>query len=161
MEDKLGVFLILILVFSVGIIYNFRIRIKCIYPVRLTKPRAVLLAIIPMVLLAMAYYLGQNSWDNYLLAVSASLFLISRILGEGISKRGIYYRLLGTGSQIMRLAKWEDIKDVKVNIKKNKIESFKYKPKLKAETIFPDQYYNSKDIDKISKYIKTKTDLNN
>ena len=157
MKDKLGVFLILILAFSVGTIYNFGIRIKCIYPVKLTKPRAGLLAITPIVFLAMAYYIGENSWDNYLLAASGSLFLVSGILGEGISKRGIYYRPLGTGSQIMRLAKWEDIKDVKININKNKLESFKHEAKLKAATIFPDQYYNSKDIGKISKYIESKT----
>ncbi|MGO1469313.1 MAG: hypothetical protein ACTHW2_04765 [Tissierella sp.] len=155
MEDKLGTVLILILAFSAGAIYHFRIRIKCIYPVKLTKPRAVLLGIIPIVFIGMSYYLAENSWDSYLLAISGSIFMVSGILGEGISKKGIYYRPLGAGSQIMRLAKWEDIKDIKLNINKNKLESFKYKSKLKALTIFPDQYYNSKDIDKIDKYIKT------
>lgn len=153
MEKQLGALLILILAFSAGTIYHFRIWIKCIYPVKITKPRAVLLGIIPIVFISMAYYLGGNSWDSYLLAISASLFMVSGILGEGISKKGIYYRPLGAGGQIKRLAKWKDIKDIKIDIDKNKLESFKFK----SETIFPDQYYDSKDIDKINKYIKVKT----
>ena len=102
----------------------------------------------------MAYYIGDNSWKNYLLAISGSLFIISGILGQGISEKGIYFRPSGATMMIIRLAKWEDIKDVKIDFNKNKMEKFKFK----SNTIFPDQYYDSKYINKISKEIKKKTE---
>lgn len=142
MEGQLTAFLLLIFVFSAGSIYHFRIRKQCIYPVKLTKPRVILLIIISLVFLAMAYYLGGNSWDKYLLAISASLFIISGVLGQGVSEKGIYYRPLGAASLIIRLAKWECIKNIKINAAQNKLESFRFK----TETVFPDQYYNSQDI---------------
>jgi hypothetical protein len=50
----------------------------------------------------------------------------------------------------MRLAKWESIKNIKINADKNKLESFRFK----TETIFPDQYYNSEDIPGIKNIYK-------
>ncbi|MBU5439754.1 hypothetical protein KQI42_17195 [Tissierella sp. MSJ-40] len=50
----------------------------------------------------------------------------------------------------VRLTKWEDINDFKLNEDKSKLESIK----LKIRIIFLDQYYHSKDIDKINEYIK-------
>lgn len=152
MNEQLGISLIFILAFSGGAIYHFIIRKRCTYPVKLTKPRAILLIIISPVFLAMAYYLGKNSVFKYLLAISASLFVISGAIGQGISERGIYYRPLGSAGQIIRLAKWEDIKNVKIDINKSKLEKFTYK----SDSIYPDQYYDSKYINKINKYIQQK-----
>lgn len=148
MDNQIMLYWILLLFFVSISLYNFIIRKQCIYPVKLTKPRAVLSIIIPLVFLAMAYYLGENSRDNYLLAISASTLLISRIVGEGIHEKGIYYH---KGKRIVAtLAKWEDIKDVKIDFNKNKLERFK----LKSRTIYPDQYYSSEDIDRIKKFIE-------
>lgn len=57
---------------------------------------------------------------------------------------------MGIAGQVIRLAKWEDIKNVKISEDKGKLESFKFK----TEIIFPDQYYSSEDIDEINKYIQ-------
>ena len=141
-EDQFIIFLLFTFIFIAISIYQFRIRKICIYSVKLTKPRVVLLIAVPLIFLGLAYYVGDKSWENYLLAISASLFIISGILGEGISKKGIYFRPTGATMMIIRLAKWEDIKDIKINDDKNKLESFRFK----TETVFPDQYYNSEDI---------------
>ena len=149
MGNQMIIYFILLISFISGSIYNFRIRKQCIYPVKLTKPRIIILIITFLVLCGIAYT-GGNLWQNYLLVISAILFLISRVVGEGIHERGIYYSP-GRGL-LMRLAKWEEIKEIKINIAKNKLKSFK----LKTKTIFPNQYYNPEDIDEINQYIKNK-----
>ncbi|SHE60620.1 hypothetical protein SAMN02745784_01219 [Tissierella praeacuta DSM 18095] len=58
--------------------------------------------------------------------------------------------ILQIKSMFVRLTKWEDINDFKLNEDKSKLESIK----LKTRIIFLDQYYHSKDIDKINEYIK-------
>lgn len=151
MAKQLVIYLILLLSFSAGAIYHYRIRKQCIYSVKLTKPRALIIVITFLIFLAMAYYVGDRHWSKYLIAISASMFITSGVLGEGISQRGIYYRPLGT-RRLMALAKWEEIKDIRIDANKNKLESFK----LKTQTIFPGQYYSSKDIDEINKYIEKK-----
>ena len=152
MVNQVAVYLIMLLIFISGSIYHFRIRKECIYPVKLTKSRTIISIITLLIFCAIAY-IGGNSPKNYPIAISASIFIISGIVGEGIHEKGIYYRPLGKGGLLMQLAKWEDIKNVKIDANKNKLESFK----LKTITIFPDQHYNSKDIEKINKYIKIKS----
>ena len=148
MEDQILVYFILLIAFISGSIYNFRIRKQCIYPVKFTKPRIIILIIMSLVFCGIAY-IGGNLWRNCLLAILAILFVISGIVGEGIQERGIYYSL-GRGP-LLRLAKWEEIKEIKIDTDKNKLKSFK----LKTKTIFLNQYYNPEDIDEINEYIKT------
>lgn len=130
--------------------YNFRIRKQCIYPVKLTKPRAILIIIIPLIFLCIAYNVGYNSWLKYLLAISASILIISRVIGEGIHEKGIYYH---SGKRIIAtLAKWEDIKDIEIDMNKNQLKSFT-NTKIRKK-IYPDQYYRPEYMNEISKYLK-------
>jgi len=154
LNKQLAVYLILLLVFIVGSIYNFRIRKQCVYSIKLTKSRLIILIIIPLIFLSIAYYIGRNSWNNYILAISAGIFVISAGVGEGIHERGIYYHPPGI-ILLAKLAKWEDIRDSELDINKNKLKSFK----IKTTTMFADQYY-SKDINEINEYIKIKTKKN-
>lgn len=152
MTEENIVYIIFSLIFIAGTIYNYKKRKECIYPIRQTRPRRIIIGIIPIVFLAMAYFVASGSLYDYILAILASIFLIFSILAGGIHKEGIYHHNVGVRILIPRLARWEDIKDVKINMKKNKLESFKFKRK----TIYPDQYYDSKDIREINKYIKSK-----
>ena len=121
MKNQVIIYFILLLAFSFGGIYDFIIGKQCIYTAMLTKPRAILLIIISIILFSIAY-IGGNLWYNYLLVISAIVFVISGVVGEGIHERGIYYRHLG--GSLMRLAKWEYIENIKINTNKNKLESF-------------------------------------
>lgn len=153
MDNQIVIYWILLLFFTSVSLYNFIIRKQCIYTVKLTKTRSVLLVIIPLVFLGMAYYVGENSWYKYLLAISASTLLVSQIVGEGIHKKGIYYH---RGQRIIAsLTKWEDIKDIKIDINNNKLKSFT-NTKIRTR-IYPDQYYSSRDIDKIKEFIGEQT----
>ncbi len=93
-------------------------------------------------------YIAGNTWYNYILALSASIFLISGTLSQGFNEKGIYY-LYGRGI-LVRLAKWEDIKDIKIDRNKNKLLSFK----LKTLTMIVNQYYGSEDIDMLNEYME-------
>ncbi|MBC8590050.1 hypothetical protein [Wansuia hejianensis] len=146
MKNQIAVYFLLLLIFVSGSIYNFRIRRQCIYRVRLTKPRIIILIIASLIFCAIAY-IGGNLWENYLIAISASVFIISGVVGEGIHEKGIYYQY-GRGI-LVRLARWKDIKDIKIDTNKNKLKSFK----INTLTIFANQYYSSEDINKINKYI--------
>lgn len=152
MKEENIVYIIFSLVFIAGSIYSYKKRKECIYSIKQTKPRRIIRAIIPIVFLVMAYFVGSGSFYDYILAILASVFLIFSILSGGIHEDGIYHHNVGVRILIPRLAKWEDIKDVKLDVKKGKLESFKFKRK----TIFPDQYYDPKDIREINKYIKGK-----
>ena len=150
MKKEVIVYWVLFLFFTSISFYNFKIRKECIYPVKLTKPRAILILIIPLIFLGLTYSVGHKSWLKYLLAVSASLLIISRVVGEGIHEEGIYYH---SGGRILAtLAKWEDIKDIEIDINKNQLKSFT-NTRIKAR-IYPDQYYSCEDINYISKYLK-------
>lgn len=150
MGKEVILYWVLLLFFTSISFYNFKIRKECIYPVKLTKPRAILILIIPLIFLGLTYSVGHESWLKYLLAVSASLLIISRVVGEGIHEEGIYYH---SGRRILAtLAKWEDIKDIEIDINKNQLKSFT-NTRIKVR-IYPDQYYSCEDINYISKYLK-------
>lgn len=145
------IYLILSIIFIIGIYYNFKIRKQCTYSTRLTKPRLIIILIIPLIFLSVAYFASDGRLASYILAVLGSIFVISPVLAEGINEKGIYCPALGTKSMFVRLAKWEDIDDFKLNENKGKLESIK----LKTRTIFPDQYYHSENIvEKISKTLR-------
>ena len=146
------IYIILSSIFIVGSTYNFKIRKRCIYLTRLTKPRCIIILIIPLIFWGLAYFTSDGTLANYILAALGSVFVISPVLAEGINEEGIYHLSLGTKSMFVRLARWENIKGFKLNEDKGKLENIK----LKTRTIFPDQYYNSEDIDEINKYIQMK-----
>lgn len=146
--------LLIILIFIMGSTYHFRIRAKSIYPIKMTKKR-VIISIIVLCGFYFVAFIGGNQPGFYVIATMPAIYIISGAVAEGISERGIYYRPLGVSGHLIRLAKWADIKNVKFDLDKSKLESFK----LKTETIFPDQCYNSEDINKIKKYIERKTNL--
>lgn len=145
MDYQVAVYWILLLFFVSVSFYNFRIRKQCIYPVKITKPRIALIIITPLIFCSMAYYVGDNYWLNYLLAISAGILIISRVIGEGIHEKGIYYH---AGTRIVAtLAKWEDIKDIDIDMNKNQLKSFTNTEIRKR--IYPDQYYSSEDMNEI------------
>lgn len=144
MGEKI-LFILLLLLFIGGSVYNFKVRLDCAYPVRITKPRLILIIIIPLVFFVIAY-VGGNTLSNYLLVMAASLLLISAIVGEGIHEKGIYYY---SGKRLLaKLAKWEDLKEIETD--GEKIKSFKHK----KMTRYPDQYYRSEELYEIKQYIK-------
>ncbi|RBP57398.1 hypothetical protein DES36_13011 [Alkalibaculum bacchi] len=149
MIEQMVVYGLLIITFILVSMYNFKIRYECIYPVRLTKPRIIISIIIPFIFCFIAY-IGGNLWHYYILALVAAICIISSIVGEGIHEKGIYYypgkRLIAT------LAKWEDIKDIKVDMSKNQLKSFKNtKTNIR---IYTDQYYSLEGIVAIKKFIE-------
>lgn len=148
MNGEIAVYILLLLAFIIGSIYHVNIRIKCIYPIKLTKAR-IILSGISLLIFCMIAYIGGNRWYYYILAFAAAIYLTASIAGEGMQEKGIYYRSLGPGSTIIRLAKWKDISDVTIDINQNKLESFK----LKSTRIHPNQYYRQDDLAEIEKYI--------
>lgn len=144
--------LLLIFLFTIGSLHNFKMRKECIYNEKITKPMIIVIAIIPLIFLCIAYFTG-NSLKHYIVSISASIFFISGVIGQGINEKGIYYRPIGKASVLIRLAKWEDIDDIKIDINKNKLESFKFK----TTRVYQEQYYNQQDINEIKKLIDGKT----
>lgn len=145
MENQLGVYILIFSAFTGGSIYNIRISKQNIYSVKL-RIAIILILISASIIFFAIGYIGGNSWDNYLLVFSGILLIISSVKAQGIHKEGIYYRARGV---LIRLAKWEDIKDIKIDINKNMLKSFK----INTLTIFANQYYSSEDIKKIEEYI--------
>ncbi|QZN88063.1 hypothetical protein K5X77_06125 [Vagococcus lutrae] len=86
----------------------------------------VIIIILPLFFCFIAYLAG-NQWYYYIVGLAAAIFLISHLVGAGIHKKGIYYHSTGIGNIITKLAKWEDIKDLKFDRKNNKLKSFKLK----------------------------------
>lgn len=149
MEKQLLIYLLLFISFTAGSIYNFKKRKECNYKIKVKKLVTFILVTGTIILLVIAY-IGGNTWDNYLLSLVASIFLTSGVISEGIHEKGIYYSY-GKGV-LLRLAKWEDIKNIKFELDKYKLKSLK----IKTLTIIPNQFYNSEDIDKIQEYSKMK-----
>ncbi|WP_313233218.1 hypothetical protein [Tissierella praeacuta] len=149
MSEKIIVYGLLLLAFIIGSIYHFKIRQECIFPVKLTRPRIIISIIIPFIFCFMAY-IGGNLWYYYILALVAAVFIISGITGEGIHEKGIYYRGIGAATLLLRLAKWEEIKDIEIDINNNKLQSFK----LRTTRIYPNQYYSQRDITEIKEYVE-------
>ena len=140
---------LLLVAFIFGSIYHFKIRKECIYLVKLTKVRIVISIIIPLIFCIIAY-IGGDQWHYYILSLAAAVFLISGIVGEGIHEKGIYYRGSGSVTLLILLAKWDDIKDIKIDINNSKLESFRYK----AAKIYLGQHYNRGDIIEIKKIVE-------
>lgn len=150
-SDLIPYFLILGM-FVGGTWYHVRIYQSNILIAKLTKPMKIVLILIPVVLIGMAYVVGDKSLYNYLLSIAASIFLMSRPLAEGVSEKGIYYISAGSG-MLLRLAKWEHIKNVKIDSDKNKLKSFTYK---KRRT-YPSQFYRPQEFEEIRHLILTRT----
>ena len=148
MTETIILYVIILLLFIVGSIYNFRIRIKCLYPDKMTKKNLVIIIITPLIFLA---YFGGNLWYHYILSLSAAIYLVSSVVGQGIHEKGIYSVSVGRFS-IFRLTKWEDIEGINVDSSKNKIHSYQFKSRL----IMVSQYYKEEDFDEVKKLIEKK-----
>ncbi len=147
MNNQLLVYFVLLLSFIAGSLYNFIKRNQCNYHAKIRRSMIIILMFSALTLFTITYIAG-NTWYNYILSLSASIFLISGTLSQGFNRRGIYY-LYGRGI-LVRLAKWEDIKDIKIDRNKNKLLSFK----LKTLTMIVNQYYGSEDIDMLNEYME-------
>lgn len=146
------IYLLMLCLFITISIFHIRIRKECIYPVRLTKPRIALMIAIPLILLIVPYT-ASKQWHHYLLTIVMGISVGSVFMGEGIGEKGIHYHG-HSRSIIARLARWEDIENIKFDTKKNRLKSFRYKNKYGNITIFPDQYYGPEKINEIKEYIK-------
>lgn len=147
MNNQILIYFLLLLCFITGSVYNFRKRKQCNYNVRIRRSMVITLIFSTLTFFTITYIAG-NTWYNYILSLSASIFLISGTLSQGFNRKGIYY-LYGRGI-LVRLAKWEDIKNIKFDENENKLKSFK----LKTLTMFVNQYYGSGDIDRLKEYIE-------
>ena len=147
MNNQILVYFVLLLSFIAGSLYNFIKRNQCNYHAKIRRSMIIILMFSALTLFTITYIAG-NTWYNYILALSASIFLISGTLSQGFNEKGIYY-LYGRGI-LVRLAKWEDIKDIKIDRNKNKLLSFK----LKTLTMIVNQYYGSEDIDMLNEYME-------
>ncbi|SFI00371.1 hypothetical protein SAMN05192551_10580 [Tindallia magadiensis] len=72
-----------------------------------------------VVLLAMVAILGGNHGVHYMLALMAGAFVISGAIAAGIHPEGILY-FHGT-SVLLRIEKWEEIKEVSLEEKEEKV----------------------------------------
>lgn len=151
-SDLIPYFLILAL-FIGGTWYHVRIYQSNLFFAKLSKSMKLVLILIPVILIGMAFVVGDKSLFNFLLSIAASIFLMSRPMAEGVSEKGIYYISTG-GGMLLRLAKWEDIRDIKIDSDKNKLKSFTYK-KRRA---YPSQSYRPQEFEEIMRLILTRTD---
>jgi len=149
MNGKVAMSILFLLGFIGGSIYNLNIRKGCLYPIKITKARKIL-SVLAFFIFSFVAYIGGNLWYYYVVAVAGAIYLISSIVGQGIHEKGIYYQGIGPGSTIIKLAKWENIHDIKIDETKNKLESFR----VKTNKIEPDQYYNPEDIPQIIKFVE-------
>ena len=150
MDRQIIIFYILSGVFIGGSIYNFGPNRRWVYLARLTRPRIILILLIPLTFLSLSYFVSDGLWGNYMLAGLGSVFAISPIMGEVINEKGIYYLAHKTKFIFIRLIRWEDIKSFEMDVNKGKLLILR----LKNRTIFLNQYYHLKDTDAINKYIK-------
>ena len=150
MNETIVLYAIILLLFVAGSIYNFRIRVKCIYPIEMTKRNLIVIIITLIIFIVLAYF-GGNMWYHYIFSLSAAILLVSSVIGQGIHKKGIYSVSVGRFS-IFRLTKWEDIEGINVDSSKNKIHSYQFKSRL----IMVSQYYKEEDFDDIKKFIEKK-----
>ncbi|WP_440895723.1 hypothetical protein ACS127_14400 [Amphibacillus sp. Q70] len=157
METQVAIYGLLLFALFISIsVHNFRVRIQCIYPVTVTKTGVIIIIVVSLVFLSIAYYVDSSfvqPWLRYLLSISASFLVISRVVGEGIHERGIYYypgrRIIAT------LVKWEDIENIEMDRNKNRLISFRNITKRK--TIYPNHYYRQEDMAAIEKNIYNNT----
>jgi len=96
---------VLSLIFIVISIYNFKIGKESLYSTRLTKPRLIVILLIPLVFISIAYFSSDGRVVDYILLILGSVFVISPLFAEGIHEKGIYHLGLGTKSTFVRLAK--------------------------------------------------------
>lgn len=111
------IYLLILLAFLSGSIYNFTKRKKCIYRVKLSKGIIIALTLAALVLLGIAY-IGGNTWEKYLLSFIALIFLISGQLSEGIKEDGICF--LQGRRTLIRTGKWDELKNFKFDMEKTK-----------------------------------------
>lgn len=97
-------------------------------------------------------YIAGNLWYYYLVALSGALFLISTQVGQGIHEKGIYYQSIGVGKYIIKLAKWEDIKELKFDQKNNILKSFKLK-NTRIHINHPGKYENLDNIYELENFL--------
>lgn len=133
--------------FVIHTVYHFHIRDTLIFKAKLTKGMMVLLVVIPTIFLGLAYSVGNGLMENVVLALVASLFMVSQILGRGIGEAGIYY---WSNYGMNRLAKWEKIEKINFDYDKNHLEKIRFA----SYACYPDQYYHSEDVRKIKEYIQ-------
>lgn len=78
--------------------------------------------------------------------------MISNLVGAGIHPKGIYYHSTGVGNIISKLAKWEDIHDLKFDKENNKLKSFKLK-NTRIYIGYPGKYQKLDNIYKIEDFL--------
>lgn len=144
--NTLFIYLLSFLLFA-NAIYHFWIRQECIYVAQLTKGMKGIALMIPIIFLGLAYSVGNGLVENMLVALAASLSMISRIVGQGISEKGIYY---WTRTGVNRLARWEAIQKVNINYSRHRLE----KIRLETYASYPNQLYRAEEFQKIAEDIQ-------
>jgi len=142
---------LLLIAFIWGSVYHFNIRKECIYPIKISKPTVIIIIILPLLFSFIAYVAG-NQWYYYIVGLAAAIFLISHLVGAGIHKKGIYYHGTGIGNFVTKLARWEDMSDLKFDRTNNKLNSFKLK-KTRIYIGYPGKYKNLDNIYELENFL--------
>ena len=102
--------------FLAGIIYNYsKIRKNQVS----TKSKPLVIMVFALFILFSIYicFKYDNSISGYIVAFLASIYLYIPIFNQGISNNGVNLFLGGTS--LLRFAKFEEIKDIKYDVKGN------------------------------------------
>ena len=151
MDEQIIIYLIFFILFILLAIYNFRMRLQCVFPALVTKLNRVAIFLFPLIFILIAYVTG-NHWSYYVLSSAGSLYIISYGVGQGIHPKGIFYHRVRGQGPISRLAKWEDITEVNIDWNKNKLTSLNWRGKR----VELHQFYSEADLKEIEKIIQKK-----
>ncbi|MCW3490386.1 hypothetical protein [Dethiobacter alkaliphilus] len=107
--DDILIYLILLGGFTAGSLHNFNRRNHCEYKVKLTKKQKMVILISLIVFLTMMYVIRGN-WQDHILVASATIFLLSGAMAEGIHDKGIstYMGKSHMGGTVFPIIKWEN-----------------------------------------------------
>jgi hypothetical protein len=137
--------IVLIALFSLGILYNLYQRKKCEFKVVITKTKLATLVISSIILIVITL-LSNPSIFNYLVITLALIYIFSGMFSEGISDDGIHYHSVLT--MLILTVGWERIKNIK--IEKDKTIKFNFSSS-KADKIL---YFQPKDYKEIKAFVK-------
>ena len=139
--------MIIAVLFIIGSFFHLRMRRKHLISCHVKSVLKLTLIIVIVVFMLMAHFLRGEPLD-YLIALSASGFIFSSILSQGISGKGVCYF---TGATfILSTAPWKNIQ--KAVISEGEILGIEFSGK----TLRFNQTYKKKDRDKVMDILRDK-----
>ena len=151
MKDLSIEIILLVFLFLAGSLYHANLARKAIFRVKLTRLRKIIIAFILIASLALVYFTSKRG-VHYFLILSLDIYLISSIVFESISDRGINYRKLGLSGHLLSFASWEYISELQIDKKLARINAIKYKDSYIAIS----QSYEEEEMEAIEEFINKK-----